>query len=221
MLKPIAQAYDAVLPEPRARLRQQRLQQPAANRSNARQQPAAGQAGRGGDRRRAASAINTTVGLLGCFDVAAQAWAAAQQRGLRPDARPSGAAGRARTSCCRCFGPSTVRDAVGRRGRLPRRRPGLATSTTIALRNSLLGAAPGRHARQPAAGARSCSTRPRSTATSSSATRYLQRRRNLVYDGNPPRAEGPDDDDDDEPQPRGRRSRRAAPRSTGWPAPAR
>ncbi|MFZ5541798.1 MAG: MlaA family lipoprotein [Pseudomonadota bacterium] len=148
-------------------------------------------------------AINTTVGVLGCFDVASK-------MGLEKHNEDFGQTlgrwglGSGAYLVLPLLGPSSVRDAVGRvpdayvdpvsaAGDNVRARNTLFALETIDLRARLLDA--GRLLEAAAL------DKYRFTRDA-----YLQRRRNLVYDGNPPRAE----DDDEEPV-KARPVERAAP----------
>lgn len=136
-------------------------------------------------------AINTTIGVLGCFDVASK-------MGLEKHNEDFGQTlgrwglGSGAYLVLPLLGPSSVRDAVGRvpdayvdparaAGENVRARNTLFALETVDLRARLLDA--GRLLDAAAL------DKYRFTRDA-----YLQRRRNLVYDGNPPR-----DEDDDEP----------------------
>jgi phospholipid-binding lipoprotein MlaA len=148
-------------------------------------------------------AINTTVGVLGCFDVASK-------MGLEKHNEDFGQTlgrwglGSGAYLVLPLLGPSSVRDAIGRvpdayvdpasaAGDNVRARNTLFALETIDLRARLLDA--GRLLEAAAL------DKYRFTRDA-----YLQRRRNLVYDGNPPREE----DDDAEPV-KARPVERAAP----------
>ncbi|MFN3564569.1 MAG: VacJ family lipoprotein [Burkholderiaceae bacterium] len=137
-------------------------------------------------------AINTTIGVLGCFDVASK-------MGLEKHNEDFGQTlgrwgiGSGAYLVLPLLGPSSVRDAVGRvpdayvdparaAGENVRARNALFALETVDLRARLLDA--GRLLDAAAL------DKYRFTRDA-----YLQRRRNLVYDGNPPR----DEDDDEEP----------------------
>jgi phospholipid-binding lipoprotein MlaA len=136
-------------------------------------------------------AINTTVGVLGCFDVASK-------MGLEKHNEDFGQTlgrwglGSGAYLVLPLLGPSSVRDAVGRvpdayvdpanaAGDDVRARNTLFALGTIDLRARLLDAG---RLLEAAALDKYQFTRDA----------YLQRRRNLVYDGNPPREKEEDDD---------------------------
>lgn len=136
-------------------------------------------------------AINTTVGVLGCFDVASK-------MGLEKHNEDFGQTlgrwglGSGAYLVLPLLGPSSVRDAVGRvpdayvdpanaAGDDARARNALFAIETIDLRARLLDA--GRLLEAAAL------DKYRFTRDA-----YLQRRRNLVHDGNPPREKEEDDD---------------------------
>ncbi|GAB4465138.1 MAG: hypothetical protein OHK0044_03390 [Burkholderiaceae bacterium] len=150
-------------------------------------------------------AINTTIGLLGCFDVASK-------MGLEKHNEDFGQTlgrwglGSGAYLVLPVLGPSTVRDAVGRvpdayvdparaGGDSVRARNTLFALETIDLRARLLDA---ERLLEAAALDKYRFTRDA----------YLQRRRNLVYDGNPPRAK---EEEDDETPVRARPVERTAP----------
>jgi phospholipid-binding lipoprotein MlaA len=156
--------------------------------------------------------INSTVGLLGCFDVASQ-------MGLpRSDEDFGQTLGKWGLEQGPYFvwpllGPSTVRDSFGRIGNFfmdP-----VDYVDPVRLRNSLWGT-------------RFVDTRaqllPAEKLVEGAALdkyqfirdAYLQRRRNQVYDGNPPRLKDDDDDDDEPPPPR--KPAAATDQPTGTPA---
>jgi phospholipid-binding lipoprotein MlaA len=137
-------------------------------------------------------AINTTVGVLGCFDVASK-------MGLEKHNEDFGQTlgrwglGSGAYLVLPFLGPSSVRDAVGRvpdayvdpanaGGDSVRARNALFALETIDLRARLLDA--GRLVEAAAI------DKYRFTRDA-----YLQRRRNLVYDGNPPREKDEEDDE--------------------------
>lgn len=149
-------------------------------------------------------AINTTVGVLGCFDVASK-------MGLEKHNEDFGQTlgrwglGSGAYLVLPLLGPSSVRDAVGRvpdayvdpanaAGDDVRARNTLFVLGTIDLRARLLDVG---RLLDAAALDKYQFTRDA----------YLQRRRNLVYDGNPPREK----EDDDEAPVRARPVERAAP----------
>ncbi len=149
-------------------------------------------------------AINTTVGVLGCFDVASKV-------GLEKHNEDFGQTlgrwgfGAGAYLVLPLLGPSSVRDAVGRvpdayvdpanaAGDKVRVRNSLFALETIDLRARLLDA--GRLLEQAAL-----------DKYQFARDAYLQRRRNLVHDGNPPR----EADEDDEAPVKARAGERSAP----------
>lgn len=136
-------------------------------------------------------AINTTVGVLGCFDVASKAGLEKHNEDFGQTLGRWGL-GSGAYLVLPLLGPSSVRDAVGRvpeafvdaanaAGDDARARNTLFVLGTIDLRARLLDAG---RLLEAAALDKYQFTRDA----------YLQRRRNLVYDGNPPREKEEDDD---------------------------
>lgn len=138
--------------------------------------------------------INTTVGLLGCFDVASKAGLEKSNEdfgqtlgrwGLEPGAY----------FVWPLLGPSTIRDSVGRV--VGFYTDPLAYVEHVRVRNSLYGV-------------RFVDTRASFLQAEKVVEgvaldkyqfirdAYLQRRRSLVYDGNPPRLSDPDEEDEEE-----------------------
>lgn len=192
VLKPLAEAYDRVLPVP--------VQECLANGfSNLREPTNALNNLLQGKPAEAVSdvcrfAVNTTVGLLGCFDVASR-------MGLEKHREDFGqtlgrwGVGNGPFLVLPLLGPSTVRDTAGL---------SLDTVTdvnfwveNVRVRNTLFGL-------------RTVSLRHELLKTDALIAGaaldkytfirdgYLQRRRSLVHDGNPPRAPDDDDDEDEE-----------------------
>ena len=62
--------------------------------------------------------VNSTFGVFGCFDVASMGDLTPHYQETSARRSAPGGSGTARTSCCRSFGPSTVRDAAGHRRQL-------------------------------------------------------------------------------------------------------
>ncbi len=215
-LKPLAQAYEAVLPEP-ARIcvnnAFRNLGEPV-NAANNLLQFKPSQAMTDLSR----FFWNSTAGVLGCFDLAARAGA---PRGNEDFGQTLGVwgFGPGPFFVLPLLGPSSVRDTAGRLFDF------LGTDLlwyldNIRLRNSLVGA-------------RLVDTRASLLAAekvleAAALDRYqfvrdgyLQLRRNLVYDGNPPRLIDPyDDDDDDPPEERAPGTGKASP-DQPMPVPAR
>ena len=191
VLKPLAQVYDKVLPEPVQECFSNgfsNLREPSNAINNLFQGKAADAVN---DVCR--FAVNTTVGLLGCFDVAGR-------MGLEKHREDFGqtlgvwGAGNGPFLVLPLFGPSSVRDSVG-----------LAVETVfdvnfwldnVSARNVLFGVR--------TVNARSELLQADDLISGAALDKYtfirdgyLQRRRNLVYDGNPPRVR----DEDEEPDP--------------------
>jgi phospholipid-binding lipoprotein MlaA len=153
-------------------------------------------------------AINTTIGVLGCFDVASKMGLERHNEDFGQTLGRWGI-GAGPYLVLPLLGPSSVRDAVGRvpdayvappqaAGDSVRARNALFALETVDLRARLLDAG---RLLEGAALDKYLFTRDA----------YLQRRRNLVYDGNPPR----EIEEDDEPPVRGRPVERAAPVTGG------
>ena len=193
-LKPVAQAYEAVLPEPvRICVNNafRNLGEPVNAINNLLQfKPSEAMT----DLSR--FFWNSTAGVLGCFDLAAIAGASRSNEDFGQTLGVWGF-GPGPYFVLPLLGPSSVRDAAGRLFDFLGTDP-LWYIDQIRLRNSLVGA-------------RLVDTR----ASLLSAEKvleaaaldkyqfvrdaYLQLRRNLVYDGNPPRLKDPDEEGDDEP----------------------
>jgi phospholipid-binding lipoprotein MlaA len=189
VLKPLAQAYGAVLPVP--------VQDCLSNGfSNLREPSNALNNLLQGKASEAVSdvcrfAINTTIGLLGCFDVATR-------MGLEKHREDFGqtlgvwGVGNGPFLVLPLFGPSTIRDTVG---------IGVESVldvnfwiNDVAVRNTIFGVRTVnfRHELLKADELISEAALDKYTFVRDG---YLQRRRNLVYDGNPPREKDPDDEE--------------------------
>lgn len=191
VLKPLAQAYDKVVPVP--------VQECLSNGfSNLREPSNALNNLLQGKASTAVSdvcrfAINTTVGLLGCFDVAAR-------MGLEKSREDFGqtlavwGVGNGPFLVLPLFGPSTIRDAAG-----------LGVETVldvnfwienVSVRNTIFGVrtVSFRHELLKTDDLIAGAALDRYTFIRDG---YLQRRRNLVFDGNPPREKDPDDEEDE------------------------
>ena len=140
-------------------------------------------------------AVNSTVGLFGCFDVAAKAGAPRSNEdfgqtlgrwGLQPGPY----------FVLPFLGPSSVRDAFGRLFDFLGTDP-LWYIQDIPVRNTLVGVrlVDTRASLLPAEKVLEAAALDRYQFVRDA---YLQLRRNLVYDGNPPRLLDPDDEDEDE-----------------------
>lgn len=195
VLKPLAQVYDKVLPVP--------VQDCLSNGfSNLREPSNALNNLLQGKASEAVSdvcrfAVNTTVGLLGCFDVASR-------MGLEKHREDFGqtlgvwGVGNGPYLVLPLFGPSTIRDTAG-----------LGVETVLDV-NFWLDNVP---ARNTIFAVRTISFRQELLKTDELIAGaaldkytflrdgYLQRRRNLVYDGNPPREKEPQDEEE-APKPR-------------------
>ena len=191
VLKPLAQVYDAVLPVP--------VQECLSNGfSNLREPSNALNNLLQGKGSAAVSdvcrfAINTTIGLLGCFDVATR-------MGLEKSREDFGqtlavwGVGNGPFLVLPLFGPSTIRDTAG---------IGVETVldvnfwiNNVSVRNTIFGVrtVSFRHELLKADDLISDAALDKYTFIRDG---YLQRRRNLVYDGNPPREKDPDDEEDE------------------------
>lgn len=191
VLKPLAQVYGAVLPVPVQECFSNgfsNLREPSNALNNLLQ-------GKGSE---AVSdvcrfAINTTVGLLGCFDVATR-------MGLEKHREDFGqtlgvwGVGNGPFLVLPLFGPSTIRDTAG---------IGVETVldvnfwiNNVSVRNTIFGVrtVSFRHELLKADDLISGAALDKYTFIRDG---YLQRRRNLVYDGNPPREKDPDDEEDE------------------------
>jgi phospholipid-binding lipoprotein MlaA len=140
-------------------------------------------------------AVNSTVGLFGCFDVAAKAGAPRSNEdfgqtlgrwGLQPGPY----------FVLPLLGPSSVRDTFGRLFDFLGTDP-LWYIQDIPVRNTLVGVrlVDTRASLLPAEKVLEAAALDRYQFIRDA---YLQLRRNLVYDGNPPRLLDPDDEDDEE-----------------------
>jgi phospholipid-binding lipoprotein MlaA len=162
--------------------------------------------------------INSTIGLLGCFDVASRMGLERHDEDFGQTLGRWGA-GPGPYFVWPLLGPSTVRDSVGRVAGFytdpldyverVRVRNSLSGTRLIDTRASLL---PAERVIDGAALDRYQFIRDA----------YLQRRRNNVYDGNPPRLRDPYDEEEDEPPPaNGAASKAAEPADQPPPAPGR
>ena len=140
-------------------------------------------------------AVNSTVGLLGCFDVASR-------MGLEKHNEDFGQTlGRWGMEpgpylVLPLFGPSTIRDTLGRTVDTTYTDP-VGYVDNIRVRNSLIGTR--------VVDTRASLLDAEKLLEQAALDRYLfirnaylQRRRNLVYDGDPPRLEDPDEEEIDE-----------------------
>jgi phospholipid-binding lipoprotein MlaA len=189
VLKPLAQLYDAVLPVPVQECFSNafsNLREPSNALNNLLQ-------GKGSE---AVSdvcrfAVNTTVGLLGCFDVATR-------MGLEKHREDFGqtlgvwGVGNGPFLVLPVLGPSTIRDTAG---------IGVETVldvnfwvSNVSVRNSIIGVrtVSFRHELLKADDLISEAALDKYTFVRDG---YLQRRRNLVFDGNPPRDKDPEDEE--------------------------
>lgn len=136
-------------------------------------------------------AINTTVGLLGCFDVASKVGLEKHNEDFGQTLGRWGL-GSGAYLVLPLLGPSSVRDAVGR---VPDAYvdPANAAGDDVRARNTLfvLGMIDLRARLLDAGRLLDAAALDRYQFTRDA---YLQRRRNLVYDGNPPREKEDDDD---------------------------
>jgi phospholipid-binding lipoprotein MlaA len=192
VLKPLAEVYDKVLPVPVQDCLSNgfsNLREPSNALNNLLQ-------GKGGE---AVSdvcrfAVNTTVGLLGCFDVASRMGLERHREDFGQTLGVWGL-GNGPYLVLPLFGPSSVRDGVG-----------LGVESVldvnfwienVSVRNIIFGVrtVSFRHELLKADDLISGAALDKYTFIRDG---YLQRRRNLVYDGNPPRLRDPDEDDDAE-----------------------
>jgi phospholipid-binding lipoprotein MlaA len=141
-------------------------------------------------------AVNTTVGLLGCFDVATR-------MGLEKHREDFGqtlgvwGVGNGPFLVLPLFGPSTIRDTVG---------IGVETVLdvnfwldNVSVRNTIFGVRLV-NARAELLSADDLVAGAALDRYSFIRDGYLQRRRNLVYDGNPPREKDPEEDEEPAPK---------------------
>jgi phospholipid-binding lipoprotein MlaA len=209
VLKPLALAYDKVVPVPVQECLSNgfsNLREPSNALNNLLQ-------GKGST---AVSdvcrfAINTTIGLLGCFDVATR-------MGLEKSREDFGqtlavwGVGNGPFLVLPLFGPSTIRDTAG-----------LGVETVldvnfwinnVSVRNTIFGVrtVSFRHELLKADDLISDAALDKYTFIRDG---YLQRRRNLVYDGNPPREKDPDDETDEPKADPGKGSPGAPPAGSG------
>ena len=196
LLKPIAKAYEAVLPrDARVCVNNMflNLLEPV-NAINNLLQAKPGQAMNDVSR----LFWNSTVGLLGCFDLAAKAGAPRSNEdfgqtlgwwGLAPGPY----------FVLPFLGPSSVRDTFGRLFDFLGTDP-IWYIGDIPVRNSLVGfrLVDTRASLLPAEKVLDAAALDRYQFVRDA---YLQLRRNLVYDGNPPRLKDPDEEDGDEAPP--------------------
>ena len=206
VLKPVAQAYEAVLPE---RLRGcvnnafRNLGEPVNAINNLLQ-------AKPGNAMVDVSRFfwNSTAGLLGCIDLAAKAGAPRNNEDFGQTLGVWGF-GAGPYFVLPLLGPSSIRDTVGRLFDFLRTDP-LWYMNEIRVRNVLVGVrlVDARASLLPAEKVLDAAALDKYQFVRDG---YLQLRRNLVYDGNPPRLIDPEDDADDSP-PRG---------STGNAGPAR
>ena len=190
VLKPLAQAYDTVLPQPVQDCFSNgfsNLREPSNAINNLLQ-------GKGAD---AVSdvcrfAVNTTVGLLGCFDVASSM---ALERHREDFGQTLGkwGLGQGPFLVLPLFGPSSFRDGIG-----------LGVETVLDVNFWLSNVS----ARNTIFGVRTVNARDELLKTDDLISGaaldkytfvrdgYLQRRRNQVHDGNPPREKDPEDEEE-------------------------
>jgi phospholipid-binding lipoprotein MlaA len=191
VLKPLAQVYDAVLPVAVQDCLSNgfsNLREPSNALNNLLQ-------GKGSEAFSDVCrfAVNTTIGLLGCFDVASR-------MGLEKHREDFGQTlgvwglGNGPFLVLPLFGPSTIRDAAG---------IGVETVldvnfwiNNVSVRNTIFGVRTVnfRHELLKADELISDAALDRYTFIRDG---YLQRRRNLIYDGNPPREKDPYDEEDE------------------------
>lgn len=191
VLKPLAQVYDKVLPVP--------VQECLSNGfSNLREPSNALNNLLQGKGSAAVSdvcrfAINTTVGLLGCFDVATRMGLERSREDFGQTLAVWGV-GNGPFLVLPLFGPSTIRDTAG---------IGVETVldvnfwiNNVSVRNTIFGVrtVSFRHELLKTDDLISGAALDRYTFIRDG---YLQRRRNLVYDGNPPREKDPYDEEDE------------------------
>ena len=218
VIKPVAQVYEAALPDPVRHCVNnafRNLGEPVNAINNLLQ-------AKPGDAMVDLSRFfwNSTAGLLGCFDLAAKAGAPRNNEDFGQTLGRWGLAS-GPYFVLPLLGPSSTRDAFGRLFDFLGTDP-IWYIRDIPLRNSLVGArlVDTRASLLPAERVLEAAALDKYQFVRDA---YLQLRRNLVYDGNPPRLEDPydeDDEDDDAPagqQPAGQEPAADQPR----PAPAR
>ena len=144
-------------------------------------------------------AVNSTMGLLGCFDIATTGGLAPRSNEDFGQTLGRWGAGPGPYFVLPLLGPSTVRDTLGRLVDF------LGTDllwylNDIRLRNSLVGLrlVDTRAGLLPAERVLDTAAIDRYQFVRDA---FLQLRRNLVYDGDPPRLEDPYEDFDDDPEP--------------------
>lgn len=188
ILKPLAQVYDKVLPVPVQECLSNgfsNLREPSNALNNLLQ-------GKGGDAVNDVCrfAVNTTVGLLGCFDVASRMGLERHREDFGQTLGVWGV-GNGPFLVLPLFGPSSARDTAG-----------LGVETVldvnfwienVSVRNIIFGVRTvnARHELLKADDLISGAALDKYTFVRDG---YLQRRRNLVYDGNPPRERDPDEE---------------------------
>ena len=130
-------------------------------------------------------AFNSTFGLLGIHDVASE-WGLEKHNEDFGQTFGRWGAPPGPYLVLPFLGSSTVRDGVGTAARLLPSRPAERGAADRPAQHACTGCT--WSTRAPTCSTRAASSRRRrSTGTCSSATRYLQRRRSLIYDGSPPR----------------------------------
>jgi len=191
VLKPLAQVYGAVLPVPVQECLSNgfsNLREPSNALNNLLQ-------GKGGESVSDVCrfAVNTTVGLLGCFDVASRMGLEKHREDFGQTLAVWGV-GNGPFLVLPLFGPSTIRDTAG-----------LGVESVldvnfwinnVSVRNTIFGVrtVSFRHELLQADDLISEAALDKYTFIRDG---YLQRRRNLVYDGNPPREKDPYDEEEE------------------------
>jgi phospholipid-binding lipoprotein MlaA len=191
LLKPLAEVYDKVLPVPVQDCLSNgfsNLREPSNALNNLLQ-------GKGSDAVNDVCrfAVNTTVGLLGCFDVATRMGLERHREDFGQTLGVWGL-GDGPYLVLPLFGPSSIRDGVG-----------LGVETVldvnfwienVKVRNIIFGVrtVSFRHELLKADDLIAGAALDKYTFIRDG---YLQRRRNLVYDGNPPRVRDPDENDEE------------------------
>jgi phospholipid-binding lipoprotein MlaA len=196
VLKPLAQVYDTVLPQP--------VQDCFANGfSNLREPSNAFNNLLQGKAAEAVSdvcrfAVNTTVGLLGCFDVASRMGLERHREDFGQTLGRWGL-GQGPFLVLPLFGPSSIRDGAG-----------LGVETVldvnfwinnVSVRNTIFGVRT-INARDELLRADDLISEAALDKYTFVRDGYLQRRRNQVYDGNPPREKDEDDEAEERPAPK-------------------